>query len=35
MFDDQLEAEIEFYTATFPDSEVRGVARTGEDLKRG
>ena len=31
MFNDQLEAAIEFYTATFPDSEVRNVARTGED----
>jgi len=31
MFDDQLEAAIEFYTATFPDSEVRSVARAGED----
>lgn len=31
MFDDQLEAAIEFYTATFPDSEVRSLARTGED----
>ena len=31
MFDDQLEKAIEFYTATFPDSEVRNVARTGED----
>src|SRR5690606_13136867 len=31
MFNDQLEAAIEFYTATFPDSEVRKVARTGED----
>ena len=31
MFDDQLEAAIEFYTATFPDSEVRNVARAGED----
>jgi predicted 3-demethylubiquinone-9 3-methyltransferase (glyoxalase superfamily) len=28
---DQLEAAIEFYTATFPDSEVRAVARTGKD----
>jgi predicted 3-demethylubiquinone-9 3-methyltransferase (glyoxalase superfamily) len=28
MFNDQLEAAIEFYTATFPDSEVRNVART-------
>lgn len=31
MFNDQLEAAIEFYTATFPDSEVRELARTGED----
>jgi len=31
MFNDQLEAAIEFYTATFPDSEVRHVARTGKD----
>lgn len=31
MFNDQLEAAIKFYTATFPDSEIRNVARTGED----
>lgn len=31
MFDDQLEAAMAFYTATFPDSEIRTVARTGED----
>jgi predicted 3-demethylubiquinone-9 3-methyltransferase (glyoxalase superfamily) len=31
MFNDQLEAAIAFYTATFPDSEVRKVARTGKD----
>lgn len=31
MFNDQLEAAIEFYTATFPNSEVRKVSRTGED----
>lgn len=31
MFNDQLEAAIEFYTATFPASEVRDVARTGKD----
>jgi predicted 3-demethylubiquinone-9 3-methyltransferase (glyoxalase superfamily) len=31
MFNDQLEAAIAFYTATFPDSEVRQVARAGED----
>ncbi len=30
MFNDQLEAAVAFYTATFPDSEVRSVARTGE-----
>ena len=29
MFNDQLEAAMEFYTATFPDSEIRSVARTG------
>lgn len=31
MFNDQLEAAIEFYTATFPNSEVRGFARAGKD----
>jgi predicted 3-demethylubiquinone-9 3-methyltransferase (glyoxalase superfamily) len=31
MFNDQLDAAIAFYTATFPDSEVRHVARTGTD----
>ncbi len=31
MFNDQLEAAIAFYTATFPDSEVRSLARTGKD----
>ena len=31
MFNDQLEAAIEFYTATFPDSEIKTVARTGKD----
>lgn len=31
MFNDQLEAAIEFYTATFPDSEVTSIARTGKD----
>ena len=31
MFNDQLEAAIAFYTATFPDSEIRNVARAGED----
>jgi predicted 3-demethylubiquinone-9 3-methyltransferase (glyoxalase superfamily) len=31
MFNDQLEAAMEFYAATFPDSEIRNVARTGKD----
>lgn len=31
MFNDQLEPAIAFYTATFPDSRVLNVARTGED----
>lgn len=31
MFDNQLEAAIEFYTNTFPASEVKNIARTGED----
>jgi predicted 3-demethylubiquinone-9 3-methyltransferase (glyoxalase superfamily) len=31
MFNDQLEAAMEFYAATFPDSEIRNVARDGED----
>ncbi len=31
MFNDQLEAAVAFYTATFPDSEVRHLARTGTD----
>ncbi len=31
MFNDQLEAAMEFYAATFPDSEIRNVARSGED----
>jgi predicted 3-demethylubiquinone-9 3-methyltransferase (glyoxalase superfamily) len=31
MFNDQLEAAIELYTTTFPDSEVLHVARTGKD----
>ena len=31
MFNDQLEAAIAFYTSTFPNSEVRSVARTGTD----
>lgn len=31
MFNDQLEAAMKFYAATFPDSEIRSVARTGSD----
>lgn len=31
MFNDQLEAAISFYTATFPDSEIKNIARTGQD----
>jgi predicted 3-demethylubiquinone-9 3-methyltransferase (glyoxalase superfamily) len=31
MFNDQLEAAMAFYTATFPDSEIRKAARTGTD----
>lgn len=31
MFNDQLEAAIAFYTATFPDSKVTTMARIGED----
>ena len=31
MFNDQLQAAMAFYTATFPDSEIRNVARTGKD----
>lgn len=31
MFNDQLEAAIAFYTATFPSSSIKSVARTGTD----
>lgn len=31
MFNDQLEAAIAFYTATFPDSEVKQMSRAGQD----
>ena len=31
MFNDQLEAAMAFYTTTFPDSEIKNVARTGKD----
>ena len=31
MFNDQLDAAITFYTATFPDSRIKNIARTGDD----
>lgn len=31
MFNGQLEAAMAFYTATFPNSAIRSVARTGKD----
>jgi predicted 3-demethylubiquinone-9 3-methyltransferase (glyoxalase superfamily) len=31
MFNDQLEAAVKFYASTFPDSEIRNVARAGKD----
>jgi len=31
MFNDQLEAAIEFYSRTFPDSEVKTVSSAGKD----
>jgi predicted 3-demethylubiquinone-9 3-methyltransferase (glyoxalase superfamily) len=31
MFNDQLEAAMKLYTATFPGSEIRNVARNGKD----
>ena len=31
MFNNELEAAMDFYAATFPDSEIRSVARSGED----
>lgn len=31
MFNDRLEAAMEFYTATFPDSRIISVARDGKD----
>jgi predicted 3-demethylubiquinone-9 3-methyltransferase (glyoxalase superfamily) len=31
MFNNQLEDAMAFYTATFPDSEIKNVARTGND----
>lgn len=31
MFNDQLDEAMAFYTATFPDSEIKNVTRSGED----
>jgi predicted 3-demethylubiquinone-9 3-methyltransferase (glyoxalase superfamily) len=31
MFSDQLEAALKFYAATFPDSQIKNVARAGKD----
>ena len=31
MFNEGMEQAIEFYTSTFPDSEVRNVSRNGKD----
>ena len=31
MFNDQLEAAMKFYAATFPDSEIRNVSRAGKE----
>ena len=31
MFNNQLQEAMEFYAATFPDSQIRNIARTGED----
>ena len=31
MFDGRLESAMAFYTATFPDSQVKSIARTGKD----
>jgi predicted 3-demethylubiquinone-9 3-methyltransferase (glyoxalase superfamily) len=31
MFNDQLEAAISFYAATFPDSEIKTVSHAGKD----
>lgn len=31
MFNDQLEAALEFYTSTFPDSEIKQLSRAGEN----
>ena len=31
MFNDQFEAAVKFYAATFPDSKIKNVARAGKD----
>lgn len=31
MFNDQLEEAVKFYAATFPDSEIKTLARAGKD----
>lgn len=31
MFNDQLEGAIQFYTSLFPDSEIKNMARNGND----
>jgi predicted 3-demethylubiquinone-9 3-methyltransferase (glyoxalase superfamily) len=31
MFNDQLDAAVEFYTSTFPDSAIKHVSRAGKD----
>jgi predicted 3-demethylubiquinone-9 3-methyltransferase (glyoxalase superfamily) len=31
MFNDQLEAAVNFYAATFPDTKIKNIARTGKD----
>ena len=31
MFNDQLEAAVELYTSTFPDSEIKNIARSGKN----
>lgn len=31
MFNDQLEAAVEFYTSMFPDSKIKTLARKGND----
>ncbi|TGL63965.1 VOC family protein [Leptospira ognonensis] len=31
MFNDQLESAIKFYTSLFPDSEIKNIAKTGNE----